>query len=95
MQLTIHDIAFGGKGVGRSEGLVVFVPFVIPGETVSVELTRKKKNYAEATLASIETPSPDRTKPQCVMRIYKDEAKAKEAEQDVRLLMGWPGRKAD
>ncbi|MBI4922709.1 MAG: hypothetical protein HY834_13260 [Devosia nanyangense] len=35
----------------------------------------------------------DRNKPQCVMRIYKDEAKAREAEMDVRLLMGWPGRK--
>jgi hypothetical protein len=27
------------------------------------------------------------------MRVYKDEAKAREAEMDVRLLMGWPGRK--
>lgn len=35
----------------------------------------------------------DRDKPQCHMRIYKDEAKAREAEFDVRLLMGWPGRK--
>ena len=34
----------------------------------------------------------DRNKPQCVMRIFKDEEKAREAEMDVRLLMGWPGR---
>jgi 23S rRNA (uracil1939-C5)-methyltransferase len=65
MQLTIHDIAFGGKGVGRSDGLVVFVPFVIPGETVNVDLKRKKKNYAEANLVSVETASPDRAIPQC------------------------------
>lgn len=35
----------------------------------------------------------DRKKPQCVMRVFKDEAKAKEAEKDVKLLMGWPGHK--
>ncbi len=33
----------------------------------------------------------DRTKPQCRMQVFKDEAKAREAEKDVRLLMGWPG----
>lgn len=65
MQLTIHDIAFGGKGVGRSEGLVVFVPYTIPGETVSVEITRKKKSYAEADLVSVDQPSPDRVEPGC------------------------------
>ncbi|MDD5349629.1 MAG: class I SAM-dependent RNA methyltransferase [Chthoniobacteraceae bacterium] len=65
MQLTVHDIAFGGKGVGRSEGLVVFVPYTIPGESITVEITRKKKNYAEAELISVETPSPDRVTPEC------------------------------
>ena len=34
----------------------------------------------------------DRDKPQCVMRIFKDEEKARAAEMDVKLLMGWPGR---
>lgn len=34
----------------------------------------------------------DRTKPQCFMRIYKDKAKAREAEKDAALLMGWPGK---
>jgi len=65
MQLTIHDIAFGGKGVGRSEGLVVFTPYTIPSETVTVAITRKKKNYAEAALVSVEQPSPDRVEPEC------------------------------
>ncbi len=65
MQISVHDVAFGGKGVGRSEGMVVFVPYTIPGETVSVEITRKKKNYAEARLVSVDAPSPDRVEPQC------------------------------
>ena len=65
MQLTIQDIAFGGKGVGRSEGLVVFVPFTLPGEAVTVQITRKKKSYAEAVLLSVDAPSPERVEPQC------------------------------
>lgn len=65
MQLTIHDIAFGGKGVGRSENLVVFVPYTIPGETVTVAIKRKKKNYAEAALIAVGQPSPDRVEPEC------------------------------
>jgi hypothetical protein len=35
----------------------------------------------------------DRTKPQCVTRIFKDPDKAREAEKDAKLLMGWPGHK--
>jgi hypothetical protein len=37
----------------------------------------------------------DRNKPQCVLRIFKDREKARAAERDVKLLMGWPGRKED
>lgn len=65
MQLTIHDVAFGGKGVGRAEGMVVFVPYTIPGEEITVRLTRRKKSYAEATLVEINTASPDRVEPPC------------------------------
>ena len=65
IQLPIHDIAFGGKGVGRFEGLAVFVPFVIAGEQVTVRLARKKKKFAEADLVSVDQPSPERVEPPC------------------------------
>jgi 23S rRNA (uracil1939-C5)-methyltransferase len=65
ISLPIHDVAFGGKGVGRYEGKVVFVPFVIPGEVVSAQITRDKKKFAEAELINVETPSPDRVEPPC------------------------------
>jgi len=65
IQFPIHDIAFGGKGVGRAEGLAIFVPFVITGEQVTARLTRKKKNFAEAELLSVDQPSPDRVEPPC------------------------------
>ncbi len=65
IQFTIHDIAFGGKGVGRAEGLAIFVPFVVTGERVTARLTKKKKNFAEAELLSVDEPSPDRVEPRC------------------------------
>ena len=65
ISLTIHDVAFGGKGVARHEGKVVFVPFVISGEVVTAEVVRQKKKFAEADLVAIETPSPDRVAPPC------------------------------
>ena len=38
ISLTIHDIAFGGEGVGRIDDFVVFLPFVLVGETVTAEI---------------------------------------------------------
>jgi tRNA/tmRNA/rRNA uracil-C5-methylase (TrmA/RlmC/RlmD family) len=65
INLTIHDLAFGGEGVGRVEEFVVFVPFVITGETAEVEITEVKKNFARAKLVRILTPAPERVAPQC------------------------------
>ena len=63
--LTIHDVAFGGEGVGRIEEFVVFIPFVITGETVLAEITEVKKNFARGRLLQVEKPSPERTTPEC------------------------------
>lgn len=65
LSLPIHDVAFGGKGVGRTEGKVVFVPYTIPGETARVRLTKDKKKFAEATLLEITAPSSDRVDAPC------------------------------
>ncbi len=65
LTLDIQDLAFGGKGVARSEGKVYFVPFTVPGEKVVARVTRQKKNFAEAELVSVEVPSPDRVAAPC------------------------------
>jgi tRNA/tmRNA/rRNA uracil-C5-methylase (TrmA/RlmC/RlmD family) len=65
INLTIHDLAFGGEGVGRIDEFVVFVPFVITGETVEAEITEVKKNFARAKLLRVITPSPERVAPEC------------------------------
>jgi tRNA/tmRNA/rRNA uracil-C5-methylase (TrmA/RlmC/RlmD family) len=65
ISLTIHDLAFGGEGVGRIDDFAVFVPFVIVGETVEVEITEVKKNFARAKLLRVEKSSPERVAPEC------------------------------
>jgi tRNA/tmRNA/rRNA uracil-C5-methylase (TrmA/RlmC/RlmD family) len=65
LELTIHDVAFGGSGVGRHDGQVVFVPFTAPGERVRVRVVRKRKSFVEAELIAIESASPDRVEPRC------------------------------
>jgi tRNA/tmRNA/rRNA uracil-C5-methylase (TrmA/RlmC/RlmD family) len=63
--LTIHDLAFGGDGVGRFHDFVVFVPFVVRGEEVEVTITEIKKNFARAQLVRLLKPSDDRVSPPC------------------------------
>jgi tRNA/tmRNA/rRNA uracil-C5-methylase (TrmA/RlmC/RlmD family) len=63
--LRIQDLAFGGEGVARDGDFVVFVPFVIPGEEVEVELLEVKKKFARARLCRILSASPLRVQPRC------------------------------
>jgi tRNA/tmRNA/rRNA uracil-C5-methylase (TrmA/RlmC/RlmD family) len=65
VDLKIEDIAFGGKGVGRENGKAVFVPYTIEGETVSAEIVREKKQFAEAELVEVKESSPYRVEPHC------------------------------
>jgi 23S rRNA (uracil1939-C5)-methyltransferase len=63
--LTITDLAYGGKGVGKLGGYVVFVEAGIPGDELEVVLDKVKGNYAEATIVRVITPSGHRTAPAC------------------------------
>jgi 23S rRNA (uracil1939-C5)-methyltransferase len=63
--VRIDDVAFGGEGVGRVDGFVVFVPLVIEGETVEAEITEVKKSFARANLLNVVEPSENRVEPEC------------------------------
>ncbi len=66
VSVVIHDIAFGGEGVGRLDQMVVFVPYVITGETVEAEIIEVKKNFARAKLIQVITASAEhRVEPAC------------------------------
>ena len=63
--VKIQSIAAEGKSIVRVDDLVVFVPFVIPGDVVDLQLTKKKHSYAEAEVTRLIEPSPDRIAPFC------------------------------
>jgi 23S rRNA (uracil1939-C5)-methyltransferase len=65
VDLKIADIAFGGKGVARENGKAVFVPYTIEGETVSAEIVREKKQFAEAELVDVKESSSHRVPSEC------------------------------
>ncbi len=63
--VSIEDIAFGGEGVGRLDQFVVFVPFVLVGEVVEVELVELKRRFGRGRLVRVLQPSPGRVQPPC------------------------------
>ena len=67
LQLQIEGLAHDGQGVGRWQDVALFVPGALPGETVSVRVRRLAKRHLEADLIGVETPSPDRIRPACIL----------------------------
>ena len=65
MDLEIDDVAYGGRGIARSSGKVIFVPGALPGERVRIRLARDRGNYAEADLEDVLHASPERVEPAC------------------------------
>jgi len=62
--LSVDSIAAGGDGVGRSNGLVVFVPRTAAGDIVTASIANRGQ-FARGTLRTVTRPSPDRTDPPC------------------------------
>jgi len=65
MIVTVGDIAAGGHCVARVEGEVYFVRHALPGETVRIEITDRKKRFAFGDAVEIIEASPDRVEPPC------------------------------
>ena len=63
--VTITGVAAEGKALARVDDLVVFVPFVVPGDVVDLQVRRKKHSYAEAEAVKFHTYSPLRVEPFC------------------------------
>ncbi len=63
--LEITDVAYGGAGLARHEGRVVFIPFTIPGETVRARITKVHRSWLGADVVEIAVPSPDRVQAPC------------------------------
>ncbi len=62
---TITAVANGGHGICRIEGQVCFVPYALPGDVVTVTITRKTKGVLWGKIDQLIEPGPDRTTPSC------------------------------
>jgi len=65
VELVIDSAAYKGKGVGRHNGIAIFVANTAPGDRVRARIVRRKKRYREAKLLEILEPSPIRQTPLC------------------------------
>ena len=65
IQVKIDDLAFGGKGVARANGLVIFVEGGLPGDEVEARIVKTRGNYAEATVENLIAGSHHRVAPAC------------------------------
>src|SRR5947208_17019015 len=59
-------MAFGGEAIGHLEGRIVFVPYGLPGERVTVELTEDRRDFARGQIVEILEASPERVEAPCV-----------------------------
>ena len=63
--VKITGVAAEGKALARVEDLVVFVPYVVPGDVVDLQVKRKKHSYAEAEAVKFHEYSTERAQPFC------------------------------
>lgn len=64
-EVTITDVAAEGKAIAKVNDMVVFVPFVAPGDVVDIQITRKKNKYAEGRAVFFHSYSEKRSEPFC------------------------------
>ena len=65
LTLDIDSLAYGGRGVARRDGYVVFVAGGLPGDQVRAEVTKAKRQFAEAQTVELLRSSPDRVPDRC------------------------------
>jgi 23S rRNA (uracil1939-C5)-methyltransferase len=63
LELVVDRLAYGGKGVARLDGYVVFVAGGLPGDRVLARVEKSKRAYAEARTVEVIEPSPERLEP--------------------------------
>lgn len=64
-KVEVIDAGSEGKAVARVGDLVIFVPFVVPGDVIDIQVIRKKRSFCEGKATKIHTYSPKRAEPFC------------------------------
>lgn len=65
LEVTVGDLAFGGQGVARADGFVMFCSDTAPGDRARVRVRKARRRFAEAELVEVIEPGPDRIVPPC------------------------------
>src|SRR5437762_14154941 len=65
LELDVESLAYGGNGVARTAGCVVFVRRGLPGDTVRARITKVKRSHAEALATEVLRPGPQRVDAPC------------------------------
>jgi len=65
-KVRISDIGAEGNALTRIDNLVIFVPMLIPGDVVDLQVVRKRKKYLEGKVVKFHEYSADRIKPRCI-----------------------------
>lgn len=65
LDVVVNDLAFGGRGVSRVDGFVVFTPDTAPGDTARVRIRKARRRFGEADLVEVLQPGPGRITPPC------------------------------
>lgn len=65
MEITIDKLSYGGAGVGRVDGKVVFVEGGVPGDKLKIKVVEEKERYSRAKIEEFIEKSVDRTAPEC------------------------------
>ena len=65
MEITIDKLSYGGAGVGRVDGKVVFVEGGVPGDKLKIKLVEEKESYSRAEIEDFIVRSEKRTEPEC------------------------------
>jgi 23S rRNA (uracil1939-C5)-methyltransferase len=65
LEVEVDSLAFGGRGLARADGFVVFVSGALPGDRVKVEVTKAKKRFAEARAVELLEAGPERIPDRC------------------------------
>src|SRR5690349_23053282 len=64
-EVTVEKLVYGGDGLTRLDGRVVFTPFVLPGERILAAAEREKPGLVWARPLQVLQPAPERVAPPC------------------------------
>jgi len=63
--VTVEKLVYGGEGLARLDGRVVFTPFVLPGERIRAEARQEKPGLVRAQAVEVLAPAPERVAAPC------------------------------